>query len=190
MNPLNIIGTSPPRVDALEKVTGTAMFTADFQTPKMLHLKAVRSDSPHARIVSIDTSQAEELSGVRGFLKPEDVLDKRAGVCLEDRFLLPRDHVVRFVGEPIVLVAADTADIAEEAVELVKIEYDELPAVFDPEEAIKKDPPVIIHPERASYNYVPLPRYPQMLDPDMPNHLSRSYPQKPSRSVMSKSRHL
>ncbi|GAH43164.1 unnamed protein product, partial [marine sediment metagenome] len=69
----------------------------------------------------------------------------------------------------IILVAAETADIAEEAVELVKIEYEELPAVFDVEEAMKKDPPVIIHPERSSYTYEPSPRYPQMLDPAIPN---------------------
>jgi len=169
MKSYNIIGTSQPRVDALEKVTGSAMFTADYNTPKMLHLKAVRSELPHAKIVSIDTTAAEKLSGVRGVLRPEDVPDKRSGVCLEDRFILPRDNIVRFVGEPIVFIAADTIDIAEEAVEMVKIEYEELPAVFDPEEAIKKDPPAIIHPDRSKYHYVPLPRYPQMLDPNIPN---------------------
>ncbi|GAH43159.1 unnamed protein product, partial [marine sediment metagenome] len=169
MNQFKIIGSSPPRVDALEKVTGKAMFTADFKTHHLLHVKAVRSPYAHARILSIDTSEAEGLPGVRGVIKPQDVPDKRIGSMIVDRFLLPRDNIVRFVGEAIILVAAETADIAEEAVELVKIEYEELPAVFDVEEAMKKDPPVIIHPERSSYTYEPSPRYPQMLDPAIPN---------------------
>ncbi len=169
MKEFSIIGTSPPRVDALEKVTGRAMFTADDKAAGMLYLKAVRSPHPHARIISIDTSEAEKLPGVRGVVKPEDVPDKRTGVCLLDRYLLPRDNIVRFVGEPIVLVAADTVEIAEEAIELVRVEYEELPAVFDPEEAIKKDTPVIIHPERARYTYELMPRYPQILDPDVAN---------------------
>ncbi len=78
MKSYNIIGTSQPRVDALEKVTGSAMFTADYNTPKMLHLKAVRSELPHGKIVSLDTTEAEKLSGVRGALRPEDVPDKRS----------------------------------------------------------------------------------------------------------------
>ena len=169
MNSFKIIGTSPTRVDALEKVTGKAMFTADFMSPPMLHLKAVRSPHAHARILHIDTSEAERLPGVKGIVRPEDAPDKRSGVCIQDRYILPRDYVVRYVGQAILLIAANTADIAETAVELVKIEYEELPAVFDPEEAIKKDPPCIIHPDCANYHYDPLPRYPQILDPDIPN---------------------
>ena len=78
-------------------------------------------------------------------------------------------HGISAVGEPVVLVAAGTVDIAEEAVELVKIKYKELPAVFNPEESAKKKPPTIIRPERPSYVYEPLPRYPEMLDPNIPN---------------------
>jgi carbon-monoxide dehydrogenase large subunit len=152
----------------LEKVTGKAMFTADFK-PLGLYLKAARSPYAHARILSIDTSAAERLPGVRGVIKPEDVPDKRYGSLLLDRYVLPRDNIVRFVGEAVVLVAADTVDIAEEAVELVKVNYEELPAVFDVEEAIKKEPPVIIHPDRPSYTYTPSTRYPEILDPDIPN---------------------
>ena len=169
MKGLTMIGTSPPRVDALEKVTGQAMFTADYKTAGMLHLKAVRSPHAHARIVGINTSKAEKLAGVKGVVLPKDAPDKRIGAFLLDRYLLPRDNIVRYVGEAVALVAATTADIAEEAVELVKVTYEKLPAVFDSEEAIKKNPPAIIHPERSSYIYEPSARYPSMLDPDIPN---------------------
>lgn len=169
MKQFKMIGGSPPRVDAAEKVTGKAMFTADYKMPGMLRLKAVTSQYAHARIVGIDTSRAERLPGVKGIVRPEDVPDKRAGSGILDRYLLPRDNTVRFVGEPIVLVAANTADIAEEAVELIKIEYEELQAIFDPEEAIKRDTPVLVHPQRSSYTFQPIPRYPEILDPDIPN---------------------
>ncbi len=169
MSEFSIIGTSPPRVDALEKVTGKAMFTADYKMPGMLYLKAVTSPHAHARIVRIDISKAERLFGVRGFVMPDDVPDKRTGGLLADRYVLPRDGIVRYVGEPILLVAADTADIAGEAAGLVEIDYEELAAVFDIEEAIKQDPSVVIHPELPDYYYRPAPRYPQILDPERPN---------------------
>ena len=79
MTNFHIIGDSPVRVDALDKVTGRAMFTADFKEPRMLYLKLVRSPYPHARILSIDTSKAEKLAGVRGIVRPEDAPKKRVG---------------------------------------------------------------------------------------------------------------
>lgn len=164
-----IIGESPTRVDALEKVTGKAMFTADYRMPGMLHLKMVRSPYPHARIVQIDTSKAERFPGVRGVIRPEDAPERRAGITLLDRHVLPRDGFVRFVGEPVVLVAADTPEIAEEAAEFVEIDYEILPAVFDVEEAMKKDSPVILHPDRLNYTHEPHPRYPYIHVPDICN---------------------
>ena len=169
MKEFSIIGSSPPRVDALGKVTGKAMYTADLKTTGMLYLKLVRSPHAHARIVSIDTSKAELLPGVQGILRPEDVPDKRAGVPIADRYLLPRDNIVRFAGEAVVVIAADTADIAEEALELVKVEYEELAAVFDPEQAMGKDTPAIIHPDRPNYAFESSPRHPEILDPGVTN---------------------
>jgi len=169
MSKFFIIGESPTRVDALEKVTGKAMYTADYWVPGILHLKAVRSPYPHAKILRIDTSKAEGLSGVRGVIKPEDAPDKRTGTLLQDRYLLPRDGIVRFVGEPIVLVVADTLETAEEATELVEIDYEELPTVFDVEQAMTKEPPAILHPDRFNYTYEYHPRYGELRVPDMPN---------------------
>lgn len=130
MNEFTIIGTSPPKVDAFEKVTGKATYTADYKMPGMLYLKMVRSPHAHARIIRLGTSKAERLFGVRGVVRPEDVPDKRTGGLLQDRYVLPRDGIVRYVGEPVLLVAADTADIAEEAVELVEIDYDLATSLF------------------------------------------------------------
>lgn len=169
MKEFTVIGSSPPRVDALEKVTGKAKFTADYKTQGMLHLKVIGSSCAHARIVQIDTSKAEGLLGVRGFLRPEDVPPKRTGELIHDRYVLPCDGVVRFIGEPILLLAADSADVAEDAADLVEIRYEELPAVFDVDEAMNQHPPVILHPDLRSYYYRPAPRYPQMLDLEKPN---------------------
>lgn len=169
MKEFSLIGASPARLDALEKVTGKAMFTEDYRTPGILHLKIIGSSCAHAKIVGINTSKAESLFGVRGLVRPEDVPNKRTGELLSDRYVLPRDGIVRFVGEPILLVAADTADIAEAAAELVKIDYEELPAVFDIEDAMKTNPPAVVHPDRPSYKYRPAPRYPEMIDPKRPN---------------------
>ncbi len=94
MKEFYIIGSSPPRVDALEKVTGKAMFTSDHMVLGLLHLKAVSSPYAHAKIVRIDTSKAEKLPGVKGIIKPEDAPEKRIGSFLLDRYLLPRDHIV------------------------------------------------------------------------------------------------
>lgn len=173
-----IIGDSPKRVDALEKATGQAMFTADYKVPGLLHIKVVRSPHPHAKIIRIDTSRAERLPGVRGIVLPEDAPKRRVGVLLNDRYILPCDNIVRYIGEPVVLVAADTPDIAEDGADLVDIEYEKLPAVFDFEEAMKEKPPAVIHAERSRYIYDFHPRYgdlhvPGM--PDMPNLQNSAY---------------
>ena len=169
MNDYHIIGDSPIRVDALDKATGRAMFTADFKEPGMLHLKVLRSPYPHARILRIDTSKTEKLAGVRGVVIPEDAPLKRIGTLLNDRYILPCDNIVRYVGEPIVMVAADTPDIAEDGVDLVEVEYEQLPTIFNTEEAIKDTTPSVVHPDRPNYVYDFHPRYGEMRVPDNPN---------------------
>ena len=147
-----VVGKSVARVDALDKVTGKAKYAADFREPGMLFAKVARSPYAHARILGIDSSESEKLRGVRAVVRPEDAPPGRMGqLSTCDRQLLPRDMIVRFVGEPVAIVVADTLDIAEEGVELIKIEYEELAALFDPEVAMQKDCPAVIHPDKNNY---------------------------------------
>lgn len=144
------IGKRTPQVDGIEKVTGRAKFTVDIMLPYMLHGKIKRSPYPHAKIKSIDTSKAEMLLGVRAVVTGMDFPPRKLPGSIYDEYPVARDRV-RYVGEPVAAVAAETLEIAEEAVELIEVEYEELPAVFDPEEAIKPDPPVIVHEEWDGY---------------------------------------
>ncbi|MFC1902585.1 xanthine dehydrogenase family protein molybdopterin-binding subunit [Chloroflexota bacterium] len=147
---LSVVGKSIPRVDALEKVTGKAKFAADFNLPNACYAKLLMSPYPHARILSIDSSQAERLPGVRAVVTGQDPLNKRQGTLYADHYIIARD-VARYVGEPVAAVVADTEEIAEEAIGLIKVNYEELPAVFDAEEAMKPDCPAVIHPDALKY---------------------------------------
>ena len=163
---LSVVGKSVIRVDALDKVTGTAIYCSDISLPRMLLAKVLRSPYPHARIENIDTSKAEKLAGVACVITGRDVPERRFGEVIRDQHVLAKD-VVRAVGDPVVAVAAATADIADEALELIDVEYEELPAIFDPEEAMSTNPTVIIHPELAGYEAeVPVLR---RLDVERPN---------------------
>ena len=128
----SVVGRSVPRVDALEKVTGAAKYGADVHPPGMLYGKIVRSEFPHANILHIDTSQAEKLPGVRAIITQADVESGRK-VFASDKVL--------YFGEPLAAVAAIDPDIAEEAVDLIKIEYEPLPVVQDVMQAIKPAAP-------------------------------------------------
>ena len=168
MAEFSVIGESVTRVDAFEKVTGKAMyFGTDFKLPGMLQGKVLWSPHPHARVLNIDTSKAEALPGVRAVVTAKDAPELKAfGLSVMDNYFLARD-VVRFVGDAVAAVAADTVEIAEEAVGLIKVDYKELPAVFDGEEAMRKNPPAIVHPNLSTYAksaFVPV-----RLEPDMPN---------------------
>lgn len=146
------VGNSPIRLDAKSKVTGKAVYIEDIQLRGMLYGKVLRSKYPHARILSIDTSRAEKLSGVRGVvIGPE--LAFLHGEALMDKPLLARDRV-RYVGEGVAAVAAVDEETAEEALELIKVDYEELPAVFDPVEAAKPQAP-LIHEGLGSYRRAP-----------------------------------
>ncbi len=145
MAEFSIIGKSVPNVDALQKATGQAMYTNDVSLPRMLYAKILRSPHPHARIISIDASKAERLAGVKVVVTGKDAPDERIYI-LRDRYILARD-VVRFIGEPVAAVAADTIETAEEALDLIEVDYEALPAIFDPEQAMDPNPPVVIHPD-------------------------------------------
>ena len=132
MSEYTVLGKSVPRVDALEKVTGAAQYGGDVHLPGMLHGKFIRSKHAHAKILNIDTSEAEKLPGVRAIITQDDVESGRR-VFATDKVL--------YLGEPIAAVAATDPDVAEEAADLVKIEYEVLPAVQDVMEAIQPDAP-------------------------------------------------
>ncbi len=132
------IGKSTPRKDALDVVTGKIQFIDDIKIPHMLYGKALKSPYSHAEILKIDVTRAKALKGVRAVLTHEDVPRWRAGTPPHRRIL---DRKVRFIGDGVALVAADTIEIANEAMELIDVEYKVLPAVYDVEEAIKPGAP-------------------------------------------------
>jgi xanthine dehydrogenase molybdenum-binding subunit len=132
------IGKGTPRVDAEDIVSGTAAFISDLRLPGMLYGKVLRSPLPHANIISIDTTRAERMAGVEAVVTYKNAPDWKAG---EPKYVPVLERRVRFVGDAVALVAAETEEIAEEALKLIKVEYEELPAVFDVEEAMKPEAP-------------------------------------------------
>lgn len=145
------IGTPVPRVEGKEKVTGQAKYTADYTLPGMLWGAILHSTIPHGRIVRIDTSKARAVPGVHAVLTGQDIGEVRFGRALADIPVLAYDRV-RYVGEPLVAVAAEGRDVAKEAVALIEVEYEELAAVFDPFEAMKPEAP-LLHPQLAEYRW-------------------------------------
>lgn len=144
-----IIGKPVVQVDAVERVSGAAQFVADITLPGMLWGKVLRSPLPHARIAHIDVSRALRLPGVKAVVTAEDTPKTRFGPMVPDNTILAVDRV-RFVGEEVAAVAAVDEDTAEEALELIRVDYEELPAVFDPLVALEPGSPQL-H-EHASNN--------------------------------------
>jgi len=130
-----IVGQSVPRVDALSKLTGNAIYAGDISFPGMLHLKLLRSDRPHAKILNIQTEQAERHPGVIAVLTYKDIPVNRINLGKPDQPVLC-DEKVRYIGDPVALVAAESAESAEEALPLIRVDYKDLPGVFSPEEAL------------------------------------------------------
>src|SRR2546423_3265394 len=149
------IGQPTPRVEGQAKVTGATQYTADVALPGTLWGRALRSPLPHARIVRIDTSRAQQVPGVHVVLTGADVRGIRYGRRLFDVPVLAEDRV-RFAGERVAAAAAEDRDAAEEALQLIEVEYEELPAVFDPLQALEEGAP-ILHPEVNSYIGLPRP---------------------------------
>lgn len=143
---MSAIGGSVRRIDGLAKVTGTIEYTINLELPGMLHAKVLRSTHPHARVVRLDVSRAERLRGVRAVLTGEDLkgwsIDPHYGPVVRDQPIVALDRV-RYVGDVVAAVAAVDAQTAEEAIDLITVEYEELPAVFDVKEAFKPDAPRI-----------------------------------------------
>jgi CO/xanthine dehydrogenase Mo-binding subunit len=132
------IGKSEYNVNATAKATGRAIFCSDMELSGMLYGKVKRSPYPHTRIISIDTSAAERLPGVKAVIVGDDkTCPFRFGAGIADEHVLAREKVL-YVGDPVAAVAAESKDIAQAAVDLIEVEYEELPAVFDGDEAFKK----------------------------------------------------
>ena len=144
-----VIGKGLPKIDSISKVTGEAQYTVDLKLPGMLYGNILRSPLPHAKIKSIHTSKAEELRGVHAVITAKDVpLNKFSFFqWLADKTILCSDKV-RYVGDEVAAVAAVDEETASEALSLIKVEYEPLPAVFDPEEAMKPEAPLIHDKEK------------------------------------------
>jgi carbon-monoxide dehydrogenase large subunit len=140
------------RIEGRDKVTGSAHYAADIRLPGMLWAAHARSPIAHGRIVSVDTSAALAVPGVQRILTGADVRPSRIGRRLQDWPVLAWDRV-RFIGDRVAVVAADSADAAEEAASRIEVEYEELPAVFDPLEALGPNAP-ILHADSADYVYL------------------------------------
>ncbi len=135
---LAVVGTTVPRMGLVDRVQGKTRYTADLKRPGMLYGRVLRSPHAHARIVHIEASEAVRLPGVHAVLTHRDV----PAVHI-DADLLPLDEIVRFVGDEVAVVAAESEMLAEDALRLIRVEYEVLPAVFDAEEALRPDAPAV-----------------------------------------------
>lgn len=153
MPELKFVGKSAPRIDGLEKVTGSATFVDDIDFgPDLLHAEIVESPHAHALIKRIDTSEAEKAPGVVKVVTGKD-FPFRFGLYMKDRYIFAQDRV-RFVGEQVAAVTARTPSQARRAAKLVRVEYEELPPIFDPLEAVREGA-ACIHPDLCECERVP-----------------------------------
>lgn len=151
----NEIGKPIARFDGRPKVTGETRYTADLTLPGLIWGKCLRSPLPHARILKIDTSEAKKVKGVVAVLTASDITTRLLGRRLRDIPGLAQEKV-RFVGEKVAAIGAESPEIAEEALNRIKVEYEELPAVYDPMEAMSHGAP-ILHEKLATYENLRLP---------------------------------
>lgn len=146
---LSVVGKNFPKIEAVEKATGRLRYTSDIFFPNMLYAKILRSPYPHARVKRVDTTKAEKLEGVRSVLTFKDVPQEPYGLddlgdpasAIRDKHIL--EETVRYVGDRVAVVAAEDLETCQKALELIDVDYEELPAVFDVEEALKSDAPKV-----------------------------------------------
>jgi selenium-dependent xanthine dehydrogenase len=149
--PMRVISRSVPPQEVVEKVTGKAKYTDDYSFPGMLYARTLRSPYPHAQIVSINTESAKSLPGVRAVLTYKDVPGENLhGLVYRDWPVLCND-IVRYVGDAVAIVAAETEDVAAEALKRIEVQYKPLPVVADPKYAHTPDAPVL-HPSHPTGN--------------------------------------
>jgi len=147
------LGKSVPRLEGAEKVSGKMRYAADIEFPTALSAKILRTSLPHARIIGIDTTKAAKLPGVRAIISGADVAGVMVGLRMKDMPLLAQDRV-RYAGEPVAAVAADNDEIAAEALNLIDVQYEPLPFVTDPIEAIRPGA-LVLHDNPAGYKNAP-----------------------------------
>ncbi len=148
---LRYVGTSAERSEVTAKLTGEAVYTSDMALPGMLHAQVKHSPHARAKILRIDTSKAAALPGVRAVLTGDE-LNVRLGLYIVDKYILARGEVRHF-GEAVAAVAADTLEIARQAVDLIDVEYEVLPAVLNHMDALKPGA-ALVHPDLGTYDYV------------------------------------
>jgi CO/xanthine dehydrogenase Mo-binding subunit len=153
MADFKVIGASVPRGEGGGKVSGRTTYAADMKLPGLLWAKILRSPHPHARIRRVDILKAEKVAGVRAVITGADVKGRLIGKQIRDLPVLCWDKV-RFVGDRVAAVAADTIDAVEEAILLIDVDYEILPAVFDPLEAMAPEAP-LLHDNVAEYDGAP-----------------------------------
>lgn len=139
---MKYIGNKQSFIDSKEKVSGKAKYLDDIEMPDMLYCKILRSPYPHAKIISIDTTEAEKLEGVKAIITSKDCPTNKFGLEIADVTMLAIDKV-RYVGEEVAAVAAVSEDIADEAVKLIKVEYEILPVVDTVEKAMEPNAPLV-----------------------------------------------
>jgi CO/xanthine dehydrogenase Mo-binding subunit len=165
--PSSIIGAPVGRVEGADKASGRAVYGADVHFPDTLWGKILRSPHPHARILRIDTAKARQVPGVKAIVTGKDEPNHFQGKSIRDIPVLCWDKV-RYIGDRVAAVAAETPDAAEEAINRIEVEYEELPAVFDVLEAMKLDAP-ILHDDASAYDGAPQ----DILVKDIPNVLNK-----------------
>ena len=153
MQQLRVVGTDTPRIEGRDKVTGASVYAMDVRLPGMLWARILRSLVPHALLKRVDASAARALPGVHAVLTGADLGGLLTGNAMRDMPVLCSDRV-RFVGDPVAAVAADSPELADQALQLIEVEYEELPTVFDPLEAMGSEAPVL-HADRATYQGAP-----------------------------------
>ncbi len=155
---LSVIGKSVTRYDALGKVTGDTAYSGDLSLPGMLHMKILFAERPHARVKSVDAEAARRAAGVAAVYTAADIPVNEYGLQIPDQPVLcgpgssiAGADVVRFVGDQVAAVVADSEDAARQAMALIQVEYEDLPVLSDPLQAMEPDAPQL-HPERGSNN--------------------------------------
>ncbi len=153
-----VIGQSFPRIDAHSKVTGQAVYSGDLIMNDMLFMKILFAERPHARVVSIETAQAASAQGVAAVYTAKDLPVNEYGLQIPDQPVLcgpgsskPYADIVRFIGDQIAVVVAETEAEAQAALRLIQVDYEDLPVVSDPVDAMKPGAP-ILHPDRGNTN--------------------------------------
>ncbi|MGD9033898.1 MAG: xanthine dehydrogenase family protein molybdopterin-binding subunit [Desulfobacteraceae bacterium] len=139
----SVIGKRQPMIDGIAKASGDAKYTADLELPGMLMGKMLRSPYPHARVLNVDAGKAMALRGVKSVVTGTHIPGKKYGFFRSRRDETGITSIARYIGDPVAAVAAVDEETALEALDLIRVDYEELPAVFDPEEAMKEGAPLI-----------------------------------------------